>query len=86
MVDPNKEDNDVSGGTAKIKNIFAAFSKAHRLLDEQMSMARSVPDNRRKRSSILNCILGGDYSSFDLQRLRLEQLYDKEKGYVRRSQ
>ncbi|GAM88040.1 hypothetical protein ANO11243_060690 [Dothideomycetidae sp. 11243] len=78
IVDPNNSENDISGGTGKIKDIFAMFKSAAQSLRTELEMARNVRFTGSARWSMLNCILGGDYSSFELQRQRLEALSSSE--------
>ncbi|AEO64470.1 uncharacterized protein THITE_2110633 [Thermothielavioides terrestris NRRL 8126] len=72
IIDPNNPANDVSGGSSNVSTIMAHFARAHRELTQRMT--RLAQDENRKGKSILEVILGGNYSSFEIQRRYLEQL------------
>lgn len=71
-MDPNRTDNDISGGSSKILLIFDRFSKAHAELLRAMKAAN--------RPSILDWSLAGNYESFVRQRNRLLDLYTERRG------
>ncbi|KAK4201522.1 putative Poly(A) RNA polymerase protein [Triangularia verruculosa] len=78
IIDPNNEENDISGGSSNTGHIFSIFSRAHDDLRQRMrSMAE---DPRRGTGSILGVIMGGNYSSFEEQRSYLEKLANREPG------
>ncbi|KAL8715046.1 MAG: hypothetical protein Q9220_001003 [cf. Caloplaca sp. 1 TL-2023] len=68
IIDPNKSDNDISGGSRNVGLIFDSFSKAR---GEILKAMRS-----RQRISLLDWCLGGNYQSFSDQRQILQGLYD----------
>ena len=72
IMDPNKPDNDVSGGSRNVSNIFDRFSRAH---DEILIAMRSV-----NRPSLLDWLLGGNYEIFSRQRDHLRNLYTQRWG------
>ncbi|KAI9754554.1 MAG: hypothetical protein M4579_004654 [Chaenotheca gracillima] len=78
IVDPNKSDNDISGGTSNIKTILQTFANAFGILQDRMSDMHYADYSERKGQSILRTILAGDYSNFELQRERLRDLYDEK--------
>ncbi|KAI9801117.1 MAG: hypothetical protein M1833_002985 [Piccolia ochrophora] len=75
IVDPNKPDNDISGGSHNIDAIFKTFSLAGKTLKENMARLNEVEIPQRRGESLLECILGGDYESFDSQRRQLLDAY-----------
>ncbi len=66
-MDPNKPDNDVSGGSKNVSLIFSRFSRAH---TELLKATRLM-----KRPSLLDWLLGGEYEAFTWQRNHLLGLY-----------
>lgn len=72
IMDPNREDNDISGGSRQVLLIFDRFSKAHTEILKAMNAAN--------RPSILDWSLAGNYESFVLQRNRLLDLYIERHG------
>ena len=67
IMDPNKPDNDISGGSRNVMLIFDRFSRAHH---ELITALRSS-----NRPSYLDWLLGGNYDSFIRQRNHLLSLY-----------
>lgn len=61
IIDPNRENNDISGGSKKIREVFECFREAHAALQHR---AEQVTQGKASSSSILGCILGGNYTSF----------------------
>lgn len=72
IMDPNKADNDISGGSRNVSLILERFSVAHK---ELMSALRNP-----KRISLLDWMLGGDYDEFVWQRNHLRQLFERRWG------
>ena len=71
-MDPNKPDNDISGGSRHITVVFAAFSECH---DEILRAMCSLGNK-----SLLGWMVGGNYSSILWQRQRLRRLYKQRYG------
>jgi len=71
-MDPNKPDNDVSGGSRNVSLIFSRFSRAHTELLKAMRLM--------KRPSLLDWLLGGEYEAFTWQRNHLLGLYTQRWG------
>lgn len=74
IVDPNNSGNDIAGGAKNTATIQKAFSDAFNALQTRMKELEALPIEERRGQSILGVILGGDYSSFDLQREHLRYL------------
>ncbi|KAG9242186.1 hypothetical protein BJ878DRAFT_426466 [Calycina marina] len=72
IMDPNRPDNDISGGSSNTQVIIRAFRDAYHTLSQHMSKL-NAGDNRQNRS-ILSCLWAGNYSSFALQRKHLRHL------------
>ena len=72
IIDPNKPDNDISGGSKNVMQIFDRFARAHL----EILKAMKSPN----RPSVLDWLLGGDYESFVWQRDHLRRLYRQRWG------
>ena len=72
IIDPNKPDNDISGGSKNVTQIFHRFARA-RL---EILKAMKSPN----RPSLLDWSLGGNYESFVWQRDHLRNLYRQRWG------
>ncbi|KAI7627811.1 hypothetical protein KC346_g560 [Hortaea werneckii] len=75
IIDPNKRDNDISGGSHRINDVLDVFSHAHAELQRRLSQLHR---GKGVQDSILGCIWGGNYSSFIHQREKLSLL---QRGY-----
>lgn len=72
IIDPNRADNDISGGSKNVMQIFQRFARAHL---EILNAMRSP-----NRPSLLDWSLGGNYESFTRQRDHLRSLYRQRWG------
>ena len=72
IMDPNNPDNDISGGSRNVTLIFKRFSQAHSMITNAMKTASSF--------SLLELMVGGDYSTFTRQRSHLQRLYRQTRG------
>lgn len=72
IIDPNRPDNNISGGTRLIGDIVKCFSSAHRALLQRLN-AHEQRDKNSPISSFLGCLVGGNFSQFETQR---QALYD----------
>lgn len=75
IIDPNNSSNDVAGGSSNAYTICKFFSQAFKDLSKRMSDLQF--SQARKGQSLLECILGGNYESFALQRNHLQHVHDK---------
>ncbi|CZT15993.1 uncharacterized protein RCC_01833 [Ramularia collo-cygni] len=65
IIDPNRADNDISGGSKQVESVFKCFRGALTLIQHRLdAISKGESDDR----SILGCVLGGNYSSFIKQR------------------
>ena len=71
IVDPNRPDNDISGGSRDILKVFKCFSGAHAAIQKRLDEIRT---GKSDSESILGCIIGGCYTSFEAQRTLLRDL------------
>ncbi|SMY22167.1 unnamed protein product [Zymoseptoria tritici ST99CH_1A5] len=68
IIDPNRPENDISGGSKRVGEIFGFFRSALSLIQKRLHQFSKDKD---PETSILGCILGGSYTSFFSQRDRL---------------
>ncbi|KAL8818995.1 MAG: hypothetical protein Q9191_007824 [Dirinaria sp. TL-2023a] len=71
IIDPNRADNDISGGSKNVALIFERLSAAHREIKEAFK--------NPKCSSLLDWMLGGDYDNFIWHRNRLRFVYENSR-------
>ncbi|KAK5130982.1 hypothetical protein LTR08_001393 [Meristemomyces frigidus] len=76
IMDPNRADNDISGGSHKIEAVLDCFRFAHSALSERLSRVAKGQD---VEASVLGCVWGGNYTSFIRQREKLSML---QRGYA----
>lgn len=73
IIDPNRPENNISGGTTEIETILEAFATAHDSLQSRLAeheeRATSGP------YSFLEDIVGGDFGSYEEQRKTLKDLH-----------
>ncbi|EMC93008.1 hypothetical protein BAUCODRAFT_49110, partial [Baudoinia panamericana UAMH 10762] len=70
VVDPNNSQNDISGGSREIESVLDCFRQAYALLENRLEDVEEGEDHR----SILECVWGGNYTSFEAQREKLGKL------------
>lgn len=80
IIDPNNSSNDIAGGSSNTKTIVKCFADAYKKLQQRMAELQHSPE--RRNQSILECILGGNYSSFKLQRDHLAHIHERLIGDV----
>ncbi|KAL9012421.1 MAG: hypothetical protein Q9173_002807 [Seirophora scorigena] len=74
ILDPNNRENDISGGSKNVGLIFDLFSGAYQEILEATRSSNSP--------SLLDWTLGGNYRSFTVQRLRLQELFNSRWGVL----
>lgn len=72
IIDPNNPDNDISGGSRNINQVLGCFRSAHAAIQRRLAQIDSGKD---VEGSILECVLGGNYSSFMRQRNKLSMIH-----------
>ncbi|KAM3421289.1 hypothetical protein BST61_g1691 [Cercospora zeina] len=77
IVDPNRPENDISGGSRQIDKVFKCFRGAYSEIQKRLNDVRT---GKVKTRSILGCILGGNYSSFEAQRDLLHALDNPQRS------
>ncbi|RMZ80164.1 hypothetical protein DV737_g3111, partial [Chaetothyriales sp. CBS 132003] len=74
IIDPNRPENNVSGGSNQIDQVFSLFSTAHEILSDHMS-AFPVSRSDKASFSFLKDLVGGNFARYDKQRKGLQSLY-----------
>jgi non-canonical poly(A) RNA polymerase PAPD5/7 len=69
--DPNKLDNNISGGSRRAVDAFKVFSAAYDTLTDRMRASKS---GASVGPSLLGSIIGGNYMSYIKQRRHLQTL------------
>ncbi|KAF2857564.1 Nucleotidyltransferase [Piedraia hortae CBS 480.64] len=72
IIDPNNRFNDISGGSRRINDVLNCFREAVMTLRDRL---HKIAVGEADRGSILGCIFGGDYSSYQAQRDRSYRLH-----------
>jgi non-canonical poly(A) RNA polymerase PAPD5/7 len=72
IIDPNNSANDIAGGSSNAGTVLSHFARAHQVLTQRMALLAHDPN--KAGQSLLQCIMGGNYSSFENQRNYLELL------------
>ncbi|CZR61247.1 related to DNA-directed DNA polymerase [Phialocephala subalpina] len=80
IIDPNRSSNDISGGASNSGAIVNLFSECYGNLQARLSHLQYSPE--RRCQSILGSIIGGNYSSFRLQREHLAHVHEHLYGSV----
>lgn len=73
IVDPNRPDNNISGGTRLIDNIIRCFSLAHQTLLSRLN-AYGERTLQSQPHSLLECLIGGNFTLYETQRRTLFNL------------
>lgn len=71
IIDPNRPENNISGGSNKIGLIFQSFAQAHDILQERLKQH----DDGNAATSFLERLVGGNFESYDTQRDFLRDLH-----------
>lgn len=69
--DPNRLDNNISGGSHQAQAAFNAFKDAYHTLEDRMTASSN---GQNIGPSILECVLGGNYETYLSQRAHMKTL------------
>ena len=75
VIDPNRPDNDITGGSSNTEGVRKCFSETFDKL--QQRSAELQRSGNRSGQSLLECVIGGNYRSFELQRAHLAHVHEK---------
>lgn len=73
IIDPNRPDNNISGGSHEIERVFRSFKQAHGDLVSKLQDFGSETDT--SSFSFLKDLVGGNFTAYELQRSVLRDLY-----------
>ncbi|ESZ92184.1 hypothetical protein SBOR_7441 [Sclerotinia borealis F-4128] len=82
IVDPNRADNDIAGGSSNTPAIQDCFSAAYSALQQSMNTLQNSDLKTRRNQSLLRCVIGGNYESFRLQREHLAHIHERLVGPI----
>lgn len=82
IIDPNKLDNDLSGGSSQARLIQRKFSESHKELVGLMKTLETAGMVLRRGQSFLRLVIGGDYERVVLQRGIMREVHKKYLGPV----
>ncbi|KXS97890.1 hypothetical protein AC578_5021 [Pseudocercospora eumusae] len=74
ILGPDRPESDISGGSAKIDDVLQCFRGAFSMIQHELDQLRKGSGNSTR--SVLGCILGGNYNSFEDLR---DDLYELNK-------
>ena len=72
IIDPHRQDNNISAGTHEIQRIVDCFKSAHDILQRRLT---SELGHSKRSGSLLEDILGGNFSAYERQRQSLYKLH-----------
>lgn len=80
-MDPNNQENDISGGSFNAEAIFNCFREAFQILNSRIWEVANAenPKDDPYGDSVLGPLFGGDYTSFVTQRERLLEIHKTPK-------
>lgn len=74
IVDPNRPDNNITGGSSEIVRIFSLFSQMFNQLQTRMDKF-TARDHGGQNFSFLEELIGGDFTAYYEQRTALHEVY-----------
>jgi non-canonical poly(A) RNA polymerase PAPD5/7 len=80
IIDPNNAANDLSGGSRNFFLISDCFSSAFHVLKTRMAQVDKALAHEGANMSILEPVIGADYSSFSRQRAKLSEVHRRSLG------
>ncbi|KAK6431920.1 hypothetical protein LTR95_011911 [Oleoguttula sp. CCFEE 5521] len=69
IVDPNRPENDIAGGSRKINDVLECFRSMYNVLQRQIA---AIDSGKDRTASMLDCVIGGNYDQVLVQRQRLQ--------------
>lgn len=79
IIDPNRPENNISGGTREIGRIFDCFSTAYEVLQDALDRYSNQSADGAP-ISFLKDLVGGNFSKYDKQRHHIRDIYYGLKG------
>lgn len=75
IVDPNRPDNNITGGSSEISRIIDLFSRTYEMLMARMD-EYADPQQRSNNFSFLGNIIGGNFAAYQEQRRKVHSVYN----------
>ena len=79
IVDPNRPDNNITGGSSEILRILDLFSRTHQILTTRLDDFAD-PQQRNSSFSFLGDLIGGNFAAYQQQRRSLHCVYNNISG------
>lgn len=79
MLDPNRPDNNITGGSSEYPRISDLFSRIYDSISERLDgfAGRDQPGGH---FSFLADVIGGDFSAYNSQRAALSNIYNRTRN------
>ncbi|KAK5957114.1 hypothetical protein OHC33_001483 [Knufia fluminis] len=79
IIDPNRPDNNITGGSSEILRIVELFSRTHEILMARLDEFAN-PQQRNPGFSFLGEFIGGNFAAYQEQRRSLHRVYNNITG------
>jgi len=79
IIDPNRPDNNITGGSSEIERIIDLFSRTHEMLVSRLDDFAD-PQQRSASFSFLAEFIGGNFAAYQEQRRSLHRVYNNISG------
>lgn len=79
IIDPNRPDNNITGGSNQITRIIDLFSKTHEMLMARLDDFVD-PEHRGNNFSFLEDLIGGNFAAYQEQRRSLHRVFNNMSG------
>jgi len=79
IIDPNRPDNNITGGSSEIERIIGLFSRTHEILMARLDNFADV-QQRSTSFSFLAELVGGNFAAYQEQRRSLHRVYNNISG------
>jgi len=76
IIDPNRPDNNISGGSHEIRRILAVYSKAHDTLLQKLDEFADR-DTNGTAFSFIGDLVGGNFTAYNVSRQALHTAYQR---------
>lgn len=74
IIDPNRPDNNISGGSHEVRRILSLYSKAYDILLRKLDDFANH-DQNDKNFSFLGDLVGGNFTAYNVSRQALHVAY-----------
>lgn len=77
IIDPNKPDNNITGGSSEYLRISGLFSKTYEVISSRLEDFANR-DKSDSHFSFLADVIGGDFAAYSAQRAALSTIYKRD--------